>query len=211
MVAVKTIQADLGEFFRCNELPWLAREVNNDQARQDSTDQAIAEKVSNALWKNGMLLSTDYREIDVIVKDGIVFLSGHVINTDHQLRAVDAARTIQGVVGVKNYLVLDDKITLEVAGALGKIERAHRVKFFTGTKNGVVVLNGEVSNITVRSLAEKFAADVPGVRGVINFIRVPGFDLKAEDQRFLQPSIGELIYFLDGPFWSRSKSDHQSR
>jgi osmotically-inducible protein OsmY len=198
MVAVKTSQPDLAEFFRCNEQPGRARNMQNEQAGQKSTDIIIAEKVDSALWKNGMLRGTDYREIDVIVKDGIVFLSGHVISTGNQIRAVDAARTIQGVVGVKDYLVLDNKITLDVAGALGKIEQAHGVKFFTGTQNGVVLLNGEVSNISVRSLAEKCAASVPGVRGVINSIRVPGFDLKSEDQRFLQPSIGKSILFLDG-------------
>src|SRR3972149_10315302 len=39
---------------------------------------------------------------------------------------------------------------------------------------------------------------IPGVRGVINSVRAPGVDLEAEDQRFLQPVIGEQIYFRDG-------------
>jgi hypothetical protein len=100
--------------------------------------------------------------------------------------------------GLKSYLVPDDKIIREVAGALGKIEHVYGVKFFTGARNGVVVLNGEVSSTNVRLLAEECAANIPGVRGVINNVRAPGVDLKAEDQRFLQPSIGEQIYFRNG-------------
>ncbi len=158
-------------------------------------DASIAEKVDRALWKNGMLRSTDYGEIDVSVKDSIVFLRGHVISTSNQQLAEDAARTIPGVLGVKSYLVPDDKIIREVAGALGKIEHVYGVKFFTGARNGIVMLNGEVSSTNVRSLAEKCAANIPGVRGVINNVRAAGVDLKAEDQRFLQPSIGEQINF----------------
>jgi len=55
-----------------------------------------------------------------------------------------------------------------------------------------------VDRADVRGMAEKCAAEVPGVRGVINAVRVPGVDYQGEDQRFLQPSVGELIYFRDG-------------
>jgi uncharacterized protein YkvS len=65
-------------------------------------------------------------------------------------------------------------------------------------QNGVVGLHGEVGSAAVRSLAENYAANIPGVRGVINSVRAPGVDLETEDQRFLQPLIGEQIYFRDG-------------
>ncbi len=158
----------------------------------------LAEKVDRALWNNGVLRSTDYGEIDVAVKGRIVFLSGHVISTGNQQLAETAARTIPGVLDVKNDLVPDDNLIREVAAALGKIEHAYGVKFFTGAQNGVVVLNGEVSSTDIRTLAEKCAADIPGVRGVINYVRSPEIDLRTEDQRFLQPGIGEQIYFRDG-------------
>ena len=198
MLAVQTTQANLAEFSRCDDRSWLSVEEQNADHKADKTDASIAEKVDRALWNNGVLRSTDYQEIDVTVKDGIVFLSGHVISTSNQLRAEDAVRTVPGVLGVQSYLVPDDKITREVAGALGKIEHVYGVKFFTGAQNGVVGLHGEVGSATVRSLAEKYAANIPGVRGVINSVRAPGVDLEAEDQRFLQPVIGEQIYFRDG-------------
>jgi osmotically-inducible protein OsmY len=195
MLAKQKNQANLAEFSRCDDRFWLQAEEQKARDKKDNADASIAEKVERAFRNNGKLRSTDYREIDVAVKAGIVFLSGHVISTSNQQLAEDAARTIPGVLGVKSYLVPDDKIIREVAGALGKIEHVYGVKFFTGARNGVVVLNGDVSSTNVRSLAEKCAANFPGVRGVINNIRAPGADLKAEDQRFLQPSIGEQIYF----------------
>lgn len=162
------------------------------------TDASIVEKVDRALWNNSVLRRTDYQEIDVSVRDAIVFLSGHVISASNRQLAEDAVRTVPGVLGVKSYLVSDDSLSQEVAGALGKVEHVYKVKFFTGVRNGVVALNGEVGSATLRSLAEKSAAKIPGVRGVINSVRAPGVDLEAEDQRFLQPVIGEQIYFRDG-------------
>ena len=198
MVTAQTTQSILAEFSRCNDRSWLSVEEQNADHTADKVDTSIAEKVGRAIWNIGVLRRTDYGEIDVDVKDGVVFFSGHVISASNQQRADAAARTIPGVLGVRSYLVPDDKIMRKVAGALGKIEHVYGVKFFTGVQNGVVGLHGEVGSATVRSLAEKYAANIPGVRGVINSVRAPGVDLEAEDQRFLQPSIGEQIYFRDG-------------
>jgi osmotically-inducible protein OsmY len=195
ILAAQTTQASPAEFSRYDDRSWLPVEEQKVQDKKVKADASIAEKVERAFRNNGKLRSTDYREIDVAVKDGIVILSGHVISTSNQQLAEDAARTIPGVLDVKSFLVPDDKIIREVAGALGKIEHVYGVKFFTGARNGVVVLNGDAKSTKVRLLAEKCAANIPGVRGVINDLHAPGVDLKAEDQRFLQPSIGEQIYF----------------
>lgn len=199
MLAVQTTQTSITEFSRCDDdrSRSLVEEQNVDR-KAHKADASIAENVDRALWNNGVLRNTDYREIDVAVKDGIVFLSGHVISASNQQQAESAARTIPGVLGVKSSLVSDDKITREVAGALGKIEHMYGVKFFTGARNGVVILDGEVGSAAVRFLAEKSAASIPGVRGVINSVQAPGVDLQTEDQRFLQPVIGVQIYFRDG-------------
>jgi osmotically-inducible protein OsmY len=198
MAAVQTPQASLIEFSRCDEQPWLTVEEQNKQAKGARTDDSIAEKVDRALRKNSVLRSTDYGQIDVAVKDGFVYLSGHVVSAGNQRRAEDAVSTIPGVLGIQNNLVADDQLILKVAGALGKIEHEHGVKFFTGSQNGVVGLHGDVRSASVRSLAEKCAASIPGVRGVINKMSYLKDDKKKEDQRFLQPAIGEQMYFRDG-------------
>jgi hypothetical protein len=55
-----------------------------------------------------------------------------------------------------------------------------------------------VSDVNVKSLAEKNVAANSKVRAVINNIHVSGVELEVPDQPFLQPTIGETIYFLDG-------------
>ncbi|HLE91913.1 MAG TPA: BON domain-containing protein, partial [Anaerolineales bacterium] len=114
-------------------------------------------------------------------------------------RIETAMRAIPGILGIQNNLVLDDKLTLEVAASLGKLEHSYDCKFFTGASHGVVSLNGIVSDENVKLSAEKCAASNPNVRGVINHVRVSGDELELQDQPFLQPTIGETIYFLDGP------------
>jgi len=55
-----------------------------------------------------------------------------------------------------------------------------------------------VTDESIKLLAEKCASDNPNVRGVINHVRISGGKLGSPDQPFLQPIIGETIYFLDG-------------
>jgi hypothetical protein len=125
-------------------------------------------------------------------------LSGHIVNTTSLNRIEHAIRAIPGIQGFHNNLVLDDRLTYQVAAALGTLEHTYGCKFFTGVSHGLVSLNGIVTDESVKLLAEKCAADHPHVRGVINRIRVSGEELVLPDKPFLQPIIGETIYFLDG-------------
>jgi hypothetical protein len=116
----------------------------------------------------------------------------------NQHRAERAIQAIPGLLGVNNYLIPDDRLLAEVATALGSLEHTYDCKFFTGVSHGVVLLSGEVSDAKVILLAEKCAASNPNVRGVINSVRVRGSDPDLKGQPFLQPSIGEEIFFLNG-------------
>jgi hypothetical protein len=62
----------------------------------------------------------------------------------------------------------------------------------------VVLLSGNVSNTEVSLLAEKAASTNPNVRGVINSVQVQGIGMNPPDKPFLQPVIGEEIFFLNG-------------
>jgi len=128
----------------------------------------------------------------------VVYLNGHIVNATSQSRIHNAIRAISGILGIQNNLVLDDKLTREVAASLGALEHTFGCKFFTGASHGVISLNGFVSNENEKLLAEECAASNPNVRGVINNVLVSGAELKSQNQPFLQPIIGEIIYFLDG-------------
>jgi osmotically-inducible protein OsmY len=162
------------------------------------TDAVIYDEIDRALWSDQMLRYTDYRQIDVRVKDGCVFLSGHVISTQNKRLIENTVWKIPGILGFKIHLIADDVLVLKVAGALGQVEHEYGVKFYTGVHHGVVEMSGEVGSLEVRCLAEKCVASIPWVRGVINDVSVPGEDIKAVDRRFLQPRIDQEIFFDDG-------------
>ncbi len=163
------------------------------------TDATIANEIDSALWNDEVLRFTDYHEVDVQVKNGVVVLSGHITGVMNRQRIENAVGSVTGILAVRVHLVADDALLLKVAEALVQIELVEGNQVFANVQNGLVVLNGHVISAKDRSSAEQCAANIPSVRGVINRLAAPGIDLDAEDQRFLQPTIGEEIYFRDGP------------
>jgi osmotically-inducible protein OsmY len=164
------------------------------------TDAEINESIYHGLLKDDVLQALEYHEIDVHVKNGIVYLNGHIMSPTSQNWIENAIRAIPGIPEIKSNLVLDNKLTLEVAASLEKLEDTYGCKFFTGTSHGVVSLSGTVSAENVKLLAEKCVARHPNVRGVINNVRIAGARVGLQRQSFVQPGIGAIIYFLDGTF-----------
>jgi osmotically-inducible protein OsmY len=197
MFPVQVPRINSNEFSRCEERRQITDHGKSLSPIQKN-DAAVKEYIYNAFWKDDVLRAIEYSEIDVHVKNGVVYLNGHIVSTTSKSRIEDAMRAIPGILGIKNNLVLDDKLTLEVATSLGRLEHAYNCKFFTGASHGVVSLNGIVSDENVKLLAEKCAASHSNVRAVINNVRVSGTELELQDQPFLQPTIGEIVYFLDG-------------
>lgn len=185
------------EFSRCEERSQML-DHGKSLSKIQKTDAAIKGDVGRAIWNDDVLRAIEYYEIDVHVKNGVVHLNGHIVNTTSQSRIENAIRAIPGILGIQNNLILDDKLTHEVAASLGNLEHTYDCKFFTGASHGVISLNGIVSDENVKLLAEKSVASNPNVRGVINNVSVSGAESELTDHPFLQPTIGEIIYFLDG-------------
>ncbi|RPJ23621.1 MAG: BON domain-containing protein [Chloroflexi bacterium] len=185
------------EFSRCEERSQMI-DHGKSLSRIQKTDATIKESVERALWKDDVLRAIEYHEIAVHVKNGVVHLDGHIVSTTSQGRIEKAMRAIPGILGIQNNLVLDDKLIFQVAAALGALEHTYGCKFFTGASHGVVSLGGIVSDENVKLLAEQCAASHPNVRAVINNVSVSGIKSELKEQSFLQPTIGEVIYFLDG-------------
>ncbi|HET7145243.1 MAG TPA: BON domain-containing protein [Anaerolineales bacterium] len=162
------------------------------------TDAVLKEYIYHAFWKDHVLREIEYYEIDVHVKNGTVYLHGHIVDASTKSRIENAIQAIPGINGIQNDLVIDDSLSAELAESLGKLEHAYCCKFYTRVSHGVVSLNGLVSSQNLRLLAEECAASNPNVRGVINNIHIIGARMSLQDQPFLQPGIGEVIYFLDG-------------
>lgn len=184
-------------FSRCAERI-LGSEAGTDP-HMHSMDASLKASVERAIWNDDVLRAIEYYEMQVHAKNGSVHLNGHITSAASRKRIETALRSVPGILEVQNHLVLDDKLTLDVAGALGALEQTYACKFFTGTSHGVVSINGVVSSEQVKALAGMCAAGNPNVRAVINHVRVSGVtEPQRPDQPFLQPIIGERIYFLDG-------------
>jgi osmotically-inducible protein OsmY len=197
MLAAQIPRINPSEFSRCEESNQMT-DHGKSLSPGKKTDAAMKRSIDHAIWSDNVLRAIESHAIDVHVKNGIVFLYGHIAGASSKSRIENALRSIPGILGIQNNLVLDDKLTLDVATSLGNLEHTYGCKFFTGASHGVISLNGNVRDENVKLLAEQRAASHPNVRGVINNVRVSGAEQELPDQPFLQPTIGEIIYFLDG-------------
>lgn len=161
------------------------------------SDSALAAGVGKALWDDVALRQTEYRQIDVKVKNSTVYLCGYVSLPSIKVRAERAALKAQGIWELENLLTVDSDLTLAVAQAIGKDVRTRKARIFTGSHNGFITLSGETSELEARIAAQEQAVSIPKVRGVFNSIRVSGEDIHTVDQRALQPTIGAGIYATD--------------
>jgi len=191
-------RTDPGELIRCRDSNQAMVGSQKASDKSIKADTALVHEVDNALWKDVTFRATDYDNISVRVLGRIVYLFGHVISLTNQHRAERALQSIPNLLGVNNYLIPDDQLLAEVSSALGSLEHTYNCKFFTGVSHGVVLLSGNVNDATLILLAEKCASSNPNVRGVINSVRIEGGDLDLNNQPFLQPIIGEEIFFLNG-------------
>ena len=191
-------RTDPGELIRCRDSNQAMMDVQEENDKSIKADAALVHEVDNALWKDAAFRATDYDNISVRVLGRIVYLFGHVISLTNQHRAERALQSIPNLLGINNYLIPDDQLLGEVSSALGSLEHTYDCKFFTGVSHGVVLLSGSVNDAKLILLAEKCASSNPNVRGVINSVRMEGGDLDLQNQPFLQPVIGEEIFFLNG-------------
>ncbi len=106
---------------------------------------------------------------------GVVELTGWVRTVTSKLAAEKTVRAVQGVVDVKNNLVVDTQLEVAVAQALGEDPRT-RGSFpgiLVGAAFGEVLLKGDVTPQDIKKAAGEIAGAVPGVRVVTNQLLAP--------------------------------------
>src|SRR5215208_4778178 len=148
------------EFSRCEERSEVI-DHRKSLSPVQKTDAAIKERIDRAIRNDDVLRAIESSEIAIYVKNGILYLNGHIVGATSQSRIQNAIRAIPDILGIQNNLVLDDKLTFEVAASLAKLEHTYGCKFFTGASHGVISLNGIVSHENVKLLAEKRVASNP--------------------------------------------------
>lgn len=133
--------------------------------------------------------------IDTAVEQGMVTLSGEVGSETHRELAGEIAKTLEGVNGVTNNLVIGEEGGLQ----LKEKEQAFRTRFFDltttarlksayalddqlsaldiniDTRDGVVTLTGKVDSAEAKQHAEQLAAEYEHVTAVDNQLNVLAF------------------------------------
>src|SRR5262249_58971195 len=143
------------------------------------SDSWLTSKTKIALFADDRVKGKDVR---VETQKGQVFLRGKVDSEEAKTAAAGIAKGVEGVKSVKNDLQVvapaarktvqanDKQITKSVETAVGKDPQINKIDISTDA--GVVVLSGEVPNITASAKASEMAHRVEGVKSVKNELRV---------------------------------------
>ncbi len=136
------------------------------------TDSDIAAAAVDAIkW----ITTVPEDAVKITVRDGWLSLEG-AVEGEHQKRAAEeAVRTLAGVKGVTNLIVIKPKVTpVDVKGAIKAAFERHALldaqQIQAETNGGKVVLRGNVSSFIEREEAERAAWAAPGVTHVENRI-----------------------------------------
>jgi osmotically-inducible protein OsmY len=139
-------------------------------------DRPIQEQVSQQLASKN-----EFRNVQAAVEDGIVTLSGRVDLYQQKLDAARKVRKGQNVQGVRNLIavngktVSDTELTSQLDRKLyyDRLGYGNQFNFMTASvENGVVTLTGETWNDVDRDSAVALVNHAPGVKDVVNNIKV---------------------------------------
>jgi osmotically-inducible protein OsmY len=125
--------------------------------------------------------SIDPAHIGVVVKDGIVTLTGHVLSYTQRYEAEEAAKRVYGVRAVVNEIEVklpgsnqrtDEDIAADALRALKSHTLVPHEKIKVTVSKGWVKLEGTVDWNFEAKAAERAVRDIVGVVGVSNFLTV---------------------------------------
>ena len=154
------------------------KETTNE-AKGAVSDSWLTSKTKIALFADDRVKGKDVR---VETMGGQVYLRGKVDSQEAKSASEEIAKGVEGVKSVKNDLQVvaptarktveanDKQITKSVETTLHKDPSLKKIDVRTDA--GVVVLSGEVANITASAKASEMAHRVDGVKSVKNELRV---------------------------------------
>jgi len=141
----------------------------------DYSDPDIARAAANALDWNA---SVPRSRIKLVVEDGWINLKGNVDYQYQKDAAEDSVRTLKGIKGVRNTIVVTPssisapEIKDKIERALERAAQVDAQKITVETDGGKVTLRGDVRTWAEREEAERAAWAAPGVFEIRNDIRI---------------------------------------
>jgi hyperosmotically inducible periplasmic protein len=139
-------------------------------------DKTIQAKVAQQL-----AAKQEFGKVQATVEDGIVTLTGSVDLYQQKLDAAKKVRKTAEVQGVRNLIAVEGKSVsdAELAAQLDRKLYYDRVGYdvafnyiTASVENGTATLVGEARTVTTRDSAQALANRLPGVKDVVNDIRV---------------------------------------
>ncbi len=143
---------------------------------QSEADQRIQRQIKEALEASP---ATKSAGIQVLVRNGVVQLLGSVRTIAVKAAAHEISQSVTGVERVENALTADSAVVARVVSRLANDPRTALATIDVTATGGEVTLAGVVNHPRVKDAAEEIARSVPGVRLVINELRV---DPKAKNE-----------------------------
>ena len=135
-------------------------------------------------------------DIKVQSRDGVVTLSGTVLEESHKSLARDTVAELPGVKKVDNQLELkgegsaensDIWLGMKVKTTLLFHRNVNAIATEVSVKDAVVTLRGDAASEAQKELTTEYAKDVAGVKDVVNEMTVSGASTKKSE------SVGEMI------------------
>jgi len=132
--------------------------------------------------------------VSVKSNDGVVTLTGTVMDKDDKALAEDTVENLPGVVSVDNQIVVtpnapehsDEWIAMKVRGELLVKANVSATSTKVDVKDGVVTLSGTVQNLAQKDLTESYAKDIDNVKAVEN-------DLVVQTPAGGDATVGEVV------------------
>lgn len=167
--------------------------LNTKQNLLHYSDDDILDEIWEAVRRQDEIRALDVDSFSVSVNQGSVLLTGHVSKEYFRDLIEEIACSIPGVNAVRNHMVVDSDLTVQVAQRLAEDEHTSDFILPVGATHGWLRLGGIVPSCEVQVAAEEIAAQVPSVRGVLSRPRVIGESSETE-RRPIQPLIQAKIY-----------------
>lgn len=137
-----------------------------DEALENAAESALMNYAGVRVWTDALKMRA---------QNGIVEISGHVRTHAEKEVTENVVLKTKGVQDVLSHLYVDTDLEIAVAKALGSDSRT-RSSFpgiLVGSAFGEIYLKGSVASQEIKKAAGEIAAEVEGVRSVVNSLDAP--------------------------------------
>ncbi|WP_374075968.1 BON domain-containing protein [Bdellovibrio bacteriovorus] len=148
----------------------------NTLLKKNQVDSELARRIRDRIkWDKRVSIA----DLDVVVRGGVVIVSGFVDTSYKKNAALEAISDTEGVWAVEDRIVVpvdyyrtDEEITKILESQLAEMIKIGGEHIEVDVIDGIVKLEGEVFRPRLKAMAVASAWELSGVRDVLNFIEI---------------------------------------